>query len=174
MLVPEGVEGVGVEGELLGHEADLDDGADAGGEEPVVDLVDVGEVVDGVAVLVLGVDAELIVEDGVEADVAEVGDGFDGAEVVHVAAAEDKGGAAGAEHGLPEVREGGGGGVGVDGDVLLGEEAAGRGGKEEGGGGEGAGEGAEGRGHEVGVEAAKRRGCAETRAPSGVSNGRGV
>ena len=79
LLVPEGVEGVGVKGELLGHEADLDDGADAVFEQAVVDLVDVGEVVDGVAVLVLVVDADLVVEDGVEANVLEVGGFFDGA-----------------------------------------------------------------------------------------------
>ena len=87
-LVPEGVEGVGVEGELFGHEADLDDGADAVGEEAVVDLIDVGEVVDGVAVLVFVVDADLVVEDGVEADVAEVGDLLHGAQVAAVAVAQ--------------------------------------------------------------------------------------
>ncbi len=118
LLVPEGVEVVGIEGELLGHEADLDDGANAVGEEAVVDLVDVGEVVDGVAVLVFVVDTDFVVEDAVEADVAEVGDFVDGADVVAVGLAEGEDGVAGAEDLLPEVGEGGGGGVGVDGDAL--------------------------------------------------------
>ena len=46
-LVPEGVQRVGVGGQLLGHEAQLDEGPDVVGEQAVVDLVDVGEVVDG-------------------------------------------------------------------------------------------------------------------------------
>ena len=55
-----------------------------------------------------------------EADVAEVGDLVDGADVVAVGLAEGEDGAAGAEDLFPEVGEGGGGGVGVDGDGLGG------------------------------------------------------
>ena len=65
---------IGVEGELLRHEADLDDWANAVVQQTVVDLIDVGEVVDGIAVFVFVVDADLIVQDGVEANVAEVRD----------------------------------------------------------------------------------------------------
>jgi hypothetical protein len=68
-------------------------------EQAVVDLVDVGEVVggvvDGVAGLAGGlgeldgaaigvVEADLVVEDAVEADGLEVGGGFDGADVVAI------------------------------------------------------------------------------------------
>ena len=70
LLVPEGMKGIGIEGELLGHEADFDEGPHAVFEQAVVDLVDVGEVVDGIAMLVFVVDADFIVEDGVEAHIA--------------------------------------------------------------------------------------------------------
>jgi hypothetical protein len=113
------MESVGIEGELLRHEADLDDGADAVGEEIVIDLVDVGEVVDGIAVLVFVVDSELIVQDGMEANVLEVGDLFYGFEVVEIALTEHESATAGAKHLLPEVGKGSGGGVVVDLDVLL-------------------------------------------------------
>ena len=58
------------------------------------------------------VKTDLVHEDPVEADGLEVGGVLDGAEVVAVALAERKDSAAGAEGLLPEVREGGGGGVG--------------------------------------------------------------
>ena len=67
---------VGIEGELFRHEADLDDGLDAVLQQAVVDLVDVGEVIDGVAVLVFVVDADFVVKDGVKTDVLEIGDCF--------------------------------------------------------------------------------------------------
>ena len=51
-------------------------------KQAVVDLIDVGEVVDGVAVLVFVVDADLVVQDGVEADVSEVRDLLYGAQIV--------------------------------------------------------------------------------------------
>ena len=102
-LVPEGVQRVGIEGELLRHEGDLDDGADAFFEQAVVDLVDVSEVVDGVAMLVLGVDAVFVVENAVSAEVREAGDLLDGVEVFAECSAEHEVGAAGAEHLLPEV-----------------------------------------------------------------------
>ncbi len=115
-VVPEDVEGVRVEGHLRGHEAELDKRADALGEHAVVDFVGLGEVVDGVAVLVAGEDSDVVVEDAVEADPAEIGDGFDGAEVAAPGLAEGEDGVAGAEHLLPEMREGRGGAGGVDGD----------------------------------------------------------
>ena len=69
--------------------------------------------------LVFVVDAYLIVKDGVEANVAEVRYFLHCAEVVAIAFAQGEDGAAGAEHLLPEVGEGGGLGVGVDLDDLL-------------------------------------------------------
>ena len=73
LLVPERMH-VLTERELLGHETDFDKGANAIGEQPVVNLVNVGEVVDGVALFVFVVYADFVVEDGVEADVVEIGD----------------------------------------------------------------------------------------------------
>ena len=146
-VVPEGVDGFGVGGHLGRHEGDFDEGADADFEEAVVDLVDVAEVVgaggvdffggeagvfgDGVGI----VDADLVVEDAVEADLGEVGGGVDGAEVLAVVVAEGEDGSSGAEGLFPDVGEGGRGGVGVEGDLLggLGEG----GGGEEGGGEDG-------------------------------------
>src|ERR1700757_368461 len=128
LLVPEGMV-VEARGELLRHEADLDEGADSVGEQAVVDLIDVGEVVDGVALLVFVVDAEFVVKDGVEADVPEVGDLLHGLHVVAIALAHGEHSAAGAEHLLPEMRERRSGGVRVDGDGLsgLGRESRGKG-----------------------------------------------
>src|SRR5271168_636179 len=120
LFVPEGMDGVGIGGELFGHEAELDEGADFVFEEAVVDLVDVGEIVDGLAGLVFVVEAEFVVEDSVEADVVEAGDALGFAEVAAIAVAEGEDGAAGAEHFFPEVWEGMGGGVGVDFDDLRG------------------------------------------------------
>jgi hypothetical protein len=47
------VQGGGVGGHLLRHEAELDEGADVVLEQAVVDLIDVGEVVRGSAGLAL-------------------------------------------------------------------------------------------------------------------------
>ena len=65
-----------------------------------------------------------------EADVLEVSDLFDGAQVVAITVAEREDGAAGAEDLFPEMGKGGGRGVGVNRDVLrvdvLGGDALGR------------------------------------------------
>ncbi len=119
LLVPEGVV-VEARGKFLGHEADLDEGANAVGEQAVVDLVDVGEVVDGIALRVFVVDADVVVHDGVEADVLEVGDLLHSLHVVAIALAHGEDGAAGAEHLLPEVWERRCGSMRVDGDVFVG------------------------------------------------------
>ena len=119
-LVPERMECVRVEGQLLWHEADLYDGAHAILQQAVVDLIDVGEIVDGIAVLVFVVDAYLVVKDGVEANVAEVRYFLHGAKIFAVAFTQSQDGAPGAEHLFPEVGEGSGLGVGVDLDGLLG------------------------------------------------------
>ena len=120
-----------VGGHRLRREAEFDEGADVLGEEAIVDLVDVGEVVDGSVVgglrleaWVLGlaagvVEADLIVKDGVEADGLEVGRLLYGAEIVAVALTEGEDRAAGAEGLLPEVRERGGGGFCVNDDFVL-------------------------------------------------------
>src|SRR5579864_8210456 len=55
--------------QLFGHEAQLDKWANAVFEQAIVDLIDVGKVVDGMAGGILVVDADFIMEDRVEADV---------------------------------------------------------------------------------------------------------
>src|SRR5438445_11361782 len=85
LLVPKRVQGVGIGSQLLGHEAEFDDGAHSVFKQAVVNLVDVGEVVDGLAGGVFAVDAYFIVKTGVEAYVFVVGDALGFAEVVAVA-----------------------------------------------------------------------------------------
>ena len=140
-MAEEGVEEGGIERHLFGHEAELDEGTDVLGEEAVVDFVDVEEVVGGgvvgglrgeAGVLCLTgrvVEADLVVEDAVEADGLEVGGFLHGVEIGAVVGTESEDGAAGAEGLLPEVGEGRGGGVGINADWLgcLGVERAGEG-----------------------------------------------
>src|SRR5277367_5440448 len=78
LLVPEGMKSVGVERELPRHEADFDNGPDAALEEPVVDFVDIREVVDGIAVFVFVVNADFVMKDGVKANVLKAGGLFHG------------------------------------------------------------------------------------------------
>ena len=78
-LPPE--DGLRAAGEGGGHEGEFDEGTDVAGEESVVEGVDVLEVVDGVAVVVFGVDAHVVVEDAVEADVVEADLALDGGEL---------------------------------------------------------------------------------------------
>jgi hypothetical protein len=87
-LVPEGVEGVWIEGQLLWHEAYFDHRTDTVLQQAIIDLIDIREIVDGISVLVLVVNTDLVVQDGVEADVFEIGDLLDGDEVVPVAIAQ--------------------------------------------------------------------------------------
>src|SRR6266849_184573 len=106
LLVPEGVESARIRGKLFGHEAELDEGADVVLEQAVVNLIDVGKVVNGLTVFVLVVEAGLVVEDGVKADVFEAGDAAGFAKVVAVAFTKRDDAAFGAEHFLPKVGEG--------------------------------------------------------------------
>ena len=123
----------GIGGHLLRHEAQLDVGADAIGQQAVVYLVDVAEVVagvvddsaglsrrlgkvDGAAVGI--VEADLIIEDAVEADRLEVRRLLHGAQVIAIALTQRQDGAAGAEGLLPEVREWRSRGLRIDVDVL--------------------------------------------------------
>jgi len=76
------------------------------------------------------VDADVVVHDGMEADVLEVRDLLHSLRVVAVALAHGEDGAAGAEHLFPEMRERRGGSMRVDGDGLgrlLGEGGCGEG-----------------------------------------------
>src|SRR6202140_3556004 len=118
LFVPERMQGIGIGGELLGHEAQFDEGAYFVLEQSVVDLIDVGEIVDRFAGGVLVVNADLVMENGVEADVLETGDALGFAQIVAIAVAKRKNGAAGAKNFFPEMREGMGSCFGVDRNVF--------------------------------------------------------
>ncbi len=101
------------------------------GEEAVVDLIDIGEIVEGLVVGGLGrltgvlrlgvrvVEADIVHEDAVETHSVEIRDSFYSVEVIAIALAQGEDGAAGAEDLLPEVGEGSGLGLRVDLDDLL-------------------------------------------------------
>ena len=92
--------------EFFGHEAQLDEGAHAIGQQVVVDLIDVGEVVLELALVVLVIDTDFVVKDGVKANVFEVGHLLHFAKVAAVAVTQGENRATGPEHFFPEVGEG--------------------------------------------------------------------
>ena len=92
-------------GQRRRHEAQLDERPHAVGQHAVVDLIHVRPVVDRLPFLGLAVDAVLVVEDVVEADVAEIGDRLGRAQVLAPALAHREVRPPGAEDLLPEVRE---------------------------------------------------------------------
>ena len=115
---------------LLRHEAELNKGANVVFKQAIVDLVDIGEVVDrsivgslrcqaGVLGFAIGiVEANLVVKDGVEADGLKVGGLHNRAQVLAIALAQGEDGAVGAKSLLPEMRKRRGGGLCVNHDVL--------------------------------------------------------
>jgi hypothetical protein len=79
------MERVGVEGKLARHEADFDERPHAAFEKTVVDLIDIREVIDGIAPIVFVVNADFIMKDGMETDVVEISGLLHGYLVVAVA-----------------------------------------------------------------------------------------
>ena len=106
-------------GKLLRHKADLDKGAHTAREHAVVDFVHISEVVLRIALLVLGVDTVLVIENAVKADVLHPGNGLHSGEIVAPCFAHREIRVTGAEHLLPEMRQRRGPGLRIDGDVLL-------------------------------------------------------
>ncbi len=107
-------------GQLVGHEAELDERLHVGGQQPIIDLIDVREVVDRLALLVFVVDADIVEQDAVKANVLESGDLAHRSQVVAIGVAQAEHGPPRAEHLLPEMREGMGGSGRVDGDGFRG------------------------------------------------------
>src|ERR1700731_797089 len=70
-LVPEAMQSV-LSRQLLRHEAELDKRLHAVGQETVINLIDIGEIVDGLPLTVLVVQTDLVVKNGVEANVFEI------------------------------------------------------------------------------------------------------
>src|ERR1700686_3807887 len=77
-------------GELTRHEAELDERSNAVGEQAIVHLVDVREVVYGLSLRTFRVHAELVVEDGVKADIGDGCDAADSAQVVTITLAQSQ------------------------------------------------------------------------------------
>src|SRR5579872_3592343 len=117
LLVPERVQHI-ARRKLFRHKAQLDEGAHTVSQQPVIDLIQIGKVVDRSSLLVFVVDTDLIVKNGVEADVFEIGDLPYVVKIVAIAFAQGEDGASGAEHFLPEMRKRVGRGRGVDDDDL--------------------------------------------------------
>ena len=99
------MERIWIEGQLLRHEADLDNRPHAVLQQTIVDLIDVREVVDRVAVLVFVVDADFVMQDGVKAHILEICYLLYRAQVVAIALAQRENGAPRTEHLFPEVWE---------------------------------------------------------------------
>ena len=114
-VVPERLQ-VRSRSQLVGHEAELNKRLHAQSEQAIVNLIDVGEVVDGPALLVLIVHTHIVIENAVEADVLEAGDLAHRPHVAAIRVAQAEYGTPGAEHLLPVMREGVGGRTCVDGD----------------------------------------------------------
>ena len=83
MLVPERME-ILSRRQFLGHETYFNNRTNTIGEKSVVNLTDVGEIVNRIALRVFVVDSHFIVQDGVKSDVLEVGRGFHRAQVIAV------------------------------------------------------------------------------------------
>ncbi len=103
LLVPKWMQGVFVRRQLLWHKTQLDKRAHTVGQQAIVDLINVGEVVHRMPLGVLVINSDFIMEDGMEAHVLETGDLFYVAEIVAITLAQSQDGAAGAEHLLPEM-----------------------------------------------------------------------
>ena len=71
-LVPEGMR-LRIRGQLARHEAKLNERLHSAIEQPIVDLVNVGNIIDRVDLFVFVVHAVFIVENRVEADVFQIG-----------------------------------------------------------------------------------------------------
>src|SRR5712664_4768930 len=103
LLVPERVQGVRIGGELLGHEAQFDERTHFVVQQSIVDLIDIGKVVDRFAGSVFVVNADFVMEDGVEAHVFESGDALRLAQIVEIAFAKGEDVATGCENMFPQT-----------------------------------------------------------------------
>ncbi len=89
-------------------------------EQAVVNLIDVGPVVDRLPLRVFRIHAHFVVKDGVKANVLNVGGRFHGPQIAPVAVAQRENRTSGAKHLFPIVRKRTRGGLRVDGDFLGG------------------------------------------------------
>jgi hypothetical protein len=108
-----------IESQLFRHEADLNHRAYAVLEQPVVHLVHVGKVVDGISVFIFVVDTQFVVKDRVKPYIPEIRDLFYSAQIVPVTLSKRQNGPAGSKHLFPEVWKRCRGCLCIDEDLLL-------------------------------------------------------
>src|ERR1700751_6128099 len=100
--------------QFLRHKADLDKGPQAIGQKPVIDLINVREVVDGIPSLVLVIDSNFIMENVVEPHIPELSDLLHFTQIVAITLPQCEDCAPRTERLLPEMRKGMAGRVSVD------------------------------------------------------------
>src|SRR5262249_33838908 len=88
-----------------GHKGEFEEWTDTVVQEAVIDLVNVGKIVDGLSLRIFLVHPHLIVENSVEADIFHLGRLLHLAQVTAIAAPQRQYRPAGPEHALPRVRK---------------------------------------------------------------------
>src|ERR1700722_5790069 len=104
-LVPERMKCIRIEGEFFRHETDFNEWLDAIFKQPVANLIDIREVINRIAVIVLVINADFVVKDGMESNVLEISHLFHRADVVTIALAQREDSPPRSEHLLPEMRK---------------------------------------------------------------------
>src|SRR5215831_10054760 len=104
--------------QFLRHEADLDERPHPVVQQPVINLINVGKVVDQISLLVLVVYSNLIVQNVVESQVTETGNFFHFPQITAITLAQRKNGPPRTKRLFPEVWEWPARGMTVDGDFL--------------------------------------------------------
>src|SRR5262249_20272230 len=104
-LVPEGLVD-GLRRKLWRHETQFDKRTDTLLEQTVVDLIDIRKVVEGRSLSVLVVKTDFILQNAMEANILQPGSTSRIPKIAAIAITQAEDGAAGAEHGFPEVWKG--------------------------------------------------------------------
>src|SRR5580692_7549078 len=104
LLVPERMNR-GLRSQLVRHETDLDKWPHSPGQQPVVDLIHISKVENGVTALVFVIHAHFIVEDGMKAHIPHAYVIVHIFQIVEVIRAQRKNGSPRPEHLIPEMRK---------------------------------------------------------------------
>src|SRR5208282_4452202 len=104
--------------QLIGHETDFHERAHSRGEQSVVDLINVGKVVNRTPLTIFGVDADFVVKNAMKAYVVEVSDLLYRAQVAAITFTQAQDCASRAEHLFPEVGKGMRSRLGIDDDYF--------------------------------------------------------
>ena len=90
---------------FLRHEAQFDERTNTQIQKTIVNLIDVGEVIDSVTLGVDRIKTDLVVKYSMKTHILEIGRDFDQSDVPSVTVAQCQDRTAGAEHLLPEMRK---------------------------------------------------------------------